>query len=211
MWVAGIDEAGRGCICGALCVASVIGDERELAGFGAKDSKSLSEKQRESIYQKILDSQLEGKIGVYVAQIEACEIDRYGLSWAMRSGLQNVLAGIAEFVCSRFFIEQNAMLECITLDGNTTFGAQMPESLAGVRLQTLVKADVTMPAVSCASIVAKVYKDRQMRDIDRLYPQYALAKNKGYGTLEHKRAIAKHGYCPHHRRSFKIFLQESLF
>ena len=94
------------------------------------------------------------------------------------------------------------------MDGNTTFQAKIPHILtqSGVGVQTLVKADDIMPIVSCASIVAKVSKDRQMHKLDKLYPQYFLAKNKGYGTLQHKKAIAKNGYCPHHRKSFKILM-----
>ena len=233
MWVAGIDEAGRGCICGALFVAGVIGEEYKLACFGAKDSKKLSPKQRERIYQALLESQHKGEIGLFVAQIEAWEIDKLGLSIAMKNGIEQILCGIAEFAISQKLIGQNVrqstakhnlleqdveqnlidsknVLQEITIDGDTTFHAQIPHIFmqSGVRVQTLVKADDIMPIVSCASIVAKVSKDRQMQELDKLYPQYFLAKNKGYGTLEHKKAIAKNGYCPHHRKSFKILMQE---
>ncbi|WP_258864718.1 ribonuclease HII [Helicobacter cinaedi] len=239
MWVAGIDEAGRGCICGALFVAGVIGEEHKLACFGAKDSKKLSPKQRECIYQTLLESQHKGEIGLFVAQIEAWEIDKFGLSIAMKNGIEQILCGIAEFAISQKLIGQNVrqntakhnlleqdveqnptnltdsknVLQEITIDGNTTFHAQIPHILtqSGVRVQTMIKADDVLPIVSCASIVAKVSKDRQMHELDKLYPQYFLAKNKGYGTLQHKKAIAKNGYCPHHRKSFKILIQECLF
>lgn len=217
MWVAGIDEAGRGCICGALFVAGVIGREESIAHFGAKDSKKLSPKQRERIYQALLESQHKGEIGLYVAQIEAWEIDKFGLSFAMKSGIEKILCGIAEFATLQNLLGQNLMEQKtwreITIDGNTTFQAQIPHILTqnGIRVQTLIKADELLPIVSCASIVAKVSKDRQMQELDKLYPQYFLAKNKGYGTLEHKKAIAKNGYCPHHRKSFKILIQECLF
>nr|WP_236096741.1 ribonuclease HII [Helicobacter magdeburgensis] len=236
MWVAGIDEAGRGCICGALFVAGVIGREENIAHFGAKDSKKLSPKQRERIYQTLLESQHKGEIGLFVAQIEAWEIDKLGLSIAMKNGIEQILCGIAEFAISQKLIGQNVRqntakhnlleqdveqnltdsknaLQEITIDGNTIFHAKIPHILtqSGVRVQTMIKADDVLPIVSCASIVAKVSKDRQMRELDKLYPQYFLAKNKGYGTLQHKKAIAKNGYCPHHRKSFKILIQECLF
>ncbi|WP_295738118.1 ribonuclease HII [uncultured Helicobacter sp.] len=239
MWVAGIDEAGRGCICGALFVAGVIGREENIAHFGAKDSKKLSPKQRERIYQTLLESQHKGEIGLFVAQIEAWEIDKLGLSIAMKNGIEQILCGIAEFAISQKLIGQNVRqniagenllkqdveqnptdstdsknaLQEITIDGNTTFHAQIPHILtqSGVRVQTMIKADDVLPIVSCASIVAKVSKDRQMHELDKLYPQYFLAKNKGYGTLQHKKAIAKNGYCPYHRKSFKILIQECLF
>ena len=239
MWIAGIDEAGRGCICGALFVAGVVGREENIIQFGAKDSKKLSPKQRERIYESLLDSQNNGEIGVFVAQIEAWDIDKFGLSFAMKSGIEKILCGIAEFAISQKLIGQNVRqniagekllkqdveqnptdstdsknaLQEIIIDGNTTFHAKIPHSLVqwGVGVRTLIKADDTLPIVSCASIVAKVSKDRQMQELDRLFPQYSLAKNKGYGTLEHKKAIAQNGYCPHHRKSFKILMQECLF
>ncbi|WP_231996663.1 ribonuclease HII [Helicobacter cinaedi] len=234
MWVAGIDEAGRGCICGALFVAGVIGREENIAHFGAKDSKKLSPKQRERIYQTLLESQHKGEIGLFVAQIEAWEIDKFGLSIAMKNGIEQILCRIADFATLQNLIGQNVeqntakhnlleqdveqnptdstdsknALQEIIMDGNTTFQAKIPHILtqSGVGVQTLVKADDIMPIVSCASIVAKVSKDRQMHELDKLYPQYFLAKNKGYGTLQHKKAIAKNGYCPHHRKSFKILM-----
>ncbi|CAM3281594.1 ribonuclease HII [Helicobacter labetoulli] len=218
MWVAGIDEAGRGCICGALFVAGVIGREENIAHFGAKDSKKLSPKQRERIYQTLLESQHKGEIGLFVVQIEAWEIDKFGLSIAMKNGIEQILCRIADFATSQNLKGQNLAgrengLEEIIIDGNTTFHAKIPHSLVqwGVGVRTLIKADDTMPIVSCASIVAKVSKDRQMQELDRLFPQYSLAKNKGYGTLQHKKAIAQNGYCPHHRKSFKILMQECLF
>ncbi len=91
MWVAGIDEAGRGCICGGL--------------FGAKDSKKMLPKQRERVYNALLDSQKRGEIGFYVAQIQAWDIDKYGLSWAMRSGIEEVLSYLGSYM-----LEQNIFL-----------------------------------------------------------------------------------------------------
>lgn len=205
MWVAGIDEAGRGCICGGLFIAGIIANEQVIAQFGAKDSKKMLPKQRERVYNALLDSQKRGEIGFYVAQIQAWDIDKYGLSWAMRSGIEEVLSYLGSYMLEQNILVQNQPLD-IVIDGNTTFGAHIPTFLAhkDVHLKTLIKGDELMPIISCASIVAKVSKDSQMYMLDNLYPQYLLAKNKGYATLEHKKQIMRYGYCPHHRKSFKI-------
>ncbi|MCX2716569.1 ribonuclease HII [Helicobacter sp. MIT 21-1697] len=207
MWIAGIDEAGRGCVCGGLFIAGIIADEQSITQFGAKDSKKMSSKQRECVYNALLDAQKRGKIGFYIAQIDAWDIDKYGLSWAMRSGIEEVLSYLGTYILEQGILMQNQPLD-IVIDGNTTFGASMPTFLAykDVRLRTLIKGDELMPIISCASILAKVSKDNQMRTLDSLYPQYFLAKNKGYATLEHKKQIMEYGYCPHHRKSFKISL-----
>lgn len=201
MWQAGIDEAGRGCLCGGLFVAGVIGEEHTISNFRAKDSKVLSPKRRESIYQAMLEAYHRGEIGLYVVEISSADIDRHSLSWAMRQGIQGVLDAISAYVA----MAQIAQKLSIFIDGNTTFGAELSQNALslGLSMQTLIKGDSLMEVISCASVAAKVCKDRQMQALDKLYPQYKLAKNKGYGTLEHRRSIAQYGLCPHHRRSFK--------
>lgn len=206
MWVCGIDEAGRGCLCGGLFVAGVIGRVQMLNTFGAKDSKKLSPKKRENIYQELLKAHFDEKIYLYVAQINAQEIDKNGLSWAMRHGIESVISNIGEYILKHKILQDSYEKLQITIDGNTSFHAQMPPYLLehGVELNTLIKGDCKMVAISCASIAAKVNKDKQMLELDKLYPQYNLAKNKGYGTLEHRISIIKNGYSPHHRKSFKF-------
>lgn len=295
MWIAGIDEAGRGCICGGLFVAGVVGLESSIKTIGAKDSKALSPKRREQIYDKILECAKNGDLAYHIACIEAHEIDKLGLSLAMKSGIEAVLEGLSAFIIARNIAEssvdsalhtahndlfsqhtahlsqstQNAIqsntalqsvahnaknlahkaspnvslatqnaqtsqnnsplisqstsqtkrtshnatkLESnafrIIMDGNATFNATMPEALSarGVVLQTQIKGDSLYPSVSCASILAKVSKDRQMLALDKLYPHYNLAKNKGYGTLEHRQSIAKYGLSAAHRKSFQVSL-----
>lgn len=285
MWIAGIDEAGRGCICGGLFVAGVVGLESSIKTIGAKDSKALSPKRREQIYDKILECAKNGDLAYHIACIEAHEIDKLGLSLAMKSGIEAVLEGLSAFIIARniaessvdsalhtahneLFSQHTAHLSqstqshaplsqsvahnaknlahkashnvslamqntqhlsqstsqtkrishnatklessafSIIMDGNATFNATMPEALSarGVVLQTQVKGDSLLPAVSCASILAKVSKDRQMLALDKLYPHYNLAKNKGYGTLEHRQSIAKYGLSAAHRKSFQVSL-----
>ncbi|TLD96613.1 ribonuclease HII [Helicobacter jaachi] len=212
MWVAGIDEAGRGCICGGLFVAGVIGKAEVIATFGAKDSKKLTPKKRENIYNALVNAQKDNEIKLFCAQIDAWEIDKNGLSWAMRYGIEHIISQMGDVIQSlNLSLEQ--LPQGIILDGNTTFNALLPAHLESmdIKLTPLIKADSLMPVVSCASIVAKVHKDKQMRTLDTLYPHYKLAQNKGYGTLEHKKLIAQYGYCPHHRKSFKITIKGSLF
>lgn len=231
MWVAGIDEAGRGCLCGSLFVAGVIGKAHIIESFGAKDSKRLSPKRREYIYESMEKAQNKGEIGIYVVEINAEEIDTNGLSFAMRKGIESLLKALGDYALQYKILQKDIMIKektqgfqalkkgleindtnngdkeerfTIVVDGNTIFNAQIPQYLQelGLSVKTLVKADSLLSVVSCASIAAKVCKDRQMCALDKLYPQYKLAKNKGYGTLEHRKSIAQYGYCPHHRKSF---------
>ncbi|WP_276891789.1 ribonuclease HII [Helicobacter japonicus] len=215
MWVAGIDEAGRGCLCGSLFVAGVIGKAHIIESFGAKDSKRLSPKRREYIYESMEKAQNKGEIGIYVVEINAEEIDTNGLSFAMRKGIESLLKALGDYALQYKILQKELDINdtnngdkrerfTIVIDGNTIFNAQIPQYLQelGLSVKTLVKADSLLSVVSCASIAAKVCKDRQMCALDKLYPQYKLAKNKGYGTLEHRKSIAQYGYCPHHRKSF---------
>ena len=215
MWVAGIDEAGRGCLCGSLFVAGVIGKAHIIESFGAKDSKRLSPKRREYIYESMEKAQNKGEISIYVVEINAEEIDTNGLSFAMRKGIESLLKALGDYALQYKILQKELEINdtnngdkrerfTIVIDGNTIFNAQIPQYLQelGLSVKTLVKADSLLSVVSCASIAAKVCKDRQMCALDKLYPQYKLAKNKGYGTLEHRKSIAQYGYCPHHRKSF---------
>ena len=215
MWVAGIDEAGRGCLCGSLFVAGVIGKAHIIESFGAKDSKRLSPKRREYIYESMEKAQNKEEISIYVVEINAEEIDTNGLSFAMRKGIESLLKALGDYALQYKILQKELEINdtnngdkrerfTIVIDGNTIFNAQIPQYLQelGLSVKTLVKADSLLSVVSCASIAAKVCKDRQMCALDKLYPQYKLAKNKGYGTLEHRKSIAQYGYCPHHRKSF---------
>lgn len=192
----GIDEAGRGCLCGGLFIAGLMGETKYLQSLGARDSKKLSFQRREQIYENLLKASERGDVRYHVSKKEAWEIDQKGLSWAMKSGIEEIFENLGE--CGVEFV----------IDGNSTFKALLPQRLQicenPVRVSTLVKGDDKFLEISCASILAKVSKDRQMLELDRHYPHYALGKNKGYGTAEHIAQIERYGYCPHHRRSFKI-------
>jgi ribonuclease HII len=178
----GIDEAGRGPIAGSLVIAGVI-LHKNLEGLN--DSKKLTEKRRESLYEHIIENSTH-----HIVIFSAAQVDAMGISLCMRQGLQEIMATIT---CDDYLF-----------DGNTTFGLQ--------GLRTLIKADATVAQVSAASILAKVTHDREMITFSQKYPQYAFEKHKGYGTAHHIDAIKKHGYCEVHRRSFRLkALEATLF
>lgn len=178
----GIDEAGRGPLAGALYIAGVI---LRQPIEGLVDSKKLSEKKRENLFEQILQNGT-----CHIARFDAEQIDTLGMSACLAQGLRDIM---------------NALGDVDYLyDGNSTFGVK--------GLTTLVKADVTVPEVSAASILAKVSRDREMVRLSRIYPQYGFEGHKGYGTASHVEAIRQHGYCDIHRKSFKLkALQPSLF
>ena len=170
----GIDEAGRGCLAGPLVVAGVI-----LTGKvkGLNDSKQLSEKKREMLYDKIIQN-----ASYEIVFTDNATIDEIGLSQALKDSI--------------IMIMKKLHPTKTIMDGNTTFG------VTGV--EAIIKADATVPEVSAASILAKVSRDRYIVAEDQNFPEYGFAKHKGYGTAHHVAMIAKHGYCTLHRKSFKI-------
>lgn len=182
MKLCGIDEAGRGPLAGPLVMAGVI-LIKPISGLN--DSKKLSEKMRETLFELILTN-AEYKIVRFSAQ----QIDTLGLSACLKMGLEEILDCLSA--------------DDYLFDGNSKFG------VSGLR--TLVKADALIPEVSAASILAKVTRDREMIEIDPLYPHYGFALHKGYGTCAHVQAIKEYGYSDIHRKSFKLkSLQPSLF
>jgi ribonuclease HII len=179
----GIDEAGRGPIAGDLVMAGcVLREEIE----GLNDSKKLTQKRREALYEKIVASE-----AVYhIVKFSASEIDANGISHCLREGLKEIMT----------HIEAKEYL----FDGNTNFGVK--------NLTTMIKADGVVPEVSAASILAKVTHDRDILKLAKAYPEYQLEKHKGYGTKLHIEMIKKYGYSPIHRKSYKIkALQPTLF
>lgn len=182
MKLCGIDEAGRGPLAGPLVMAGVILHKPIL---GLNDSKKLSEKKREALFNLIIDNSSHK-----IVRFTAADIDQYGLSACLKQGLETILDSLDA--------------DDFLFDGNSKFG------VSGLR--TLIKADALIPEVSAASILAKVTRDREMVAIDALYPNYGFAGHKGYGTSAHVQAIVKYGLCEIHRKSFKLkALQGTLF
>ena len=187
----GIDEAGRGPIAGPLVVAGAILLE-EIDGLN--DSKVLSEKKREKLFDEIKE-----KSKYHIVFKSAKEIDDFGISFCLKSSILEIMEQLQEF--SNNFL----------MDGNTNFGIQ--------NLQKEIKADAKYACVSAASILAKVSRDRFMDEISPLYANYNFHKHKGYGTKAHIEAIREFGRSDIHRFSFKLkalgetesLLQKTLF
>ncbi len=179
----GIDEAGRGPLAGPLVMAGVL-LHRPIDGL--TDSKRLDEAKREALYKTIVESSL-----YHIVSFDSEKIDEIGISACLICGLKEIISKIE---CEEYIF-----------DGNTTFGIP--------RLKSQIKADLDVPQVSAASILAKVTRDRIMVEMGERYPLYGFEKHKGYGTKAHLEAIEKNGYSPIHRRSFKIksLTQPTLF
>lgn len=178
----GIDEAGRGPLAGPLYIAGVI-FHKPIDGLA--DSKKLSEKKREALFDIIRDGTT-----YHIARFDAEQIDTLGISACLAQGLREIMKALGE--------------ADYLYDGNSTFG------VSGLR--TLVKADATVPEVSAASILAKVSRDREMVELASRYPEYGFDGHKGYGSAAHIEAIREYGYCDIHRKSFKLkALQPTLF
>lgn len=174
--VAGMDEVGRGPLVGNVVVACVVMPQTPLLEW-VDDSKKLSEGRREKVYQEILDTALHIGIG----QVTPEEIDRINILQATKQAMRQA----AEQVPADVYL----------VDAVTNLG------LKGVEVP-IIKGDATSYSIAAASIVAKVVRDRQMLQLDEMFPQYGFAKNKGYGTAQHIAALKELGPCPYHRRSF---------
>lgn len=177
--IAGCDEAGRGPLAGAVVAAAVILDPaRPIPGLA--DSKTLTAARREALAACIRERALAWAIG----RAEADEIDRINILWASMRAMERAVAALA------------VVPQLVQVDGN-----RVPPGLA-MPGEAIVRGDATVPAIGAASILAKVARDAELVELDRCYPQYGFARHKGYPTAEHLAALAAHGPCPEHRRSF---------
>lgn len=178
----GIDEAGRGPLAGPVVAGAVIlPDGVEIIGLN--DSKKLSEKKRDNLYDVILEKALYYGIG-YASHEEIDEINILNATYlAMRRAVEDLLA-------------QGAVgIDLLLVDGNR-------DPKIGYPTRTLVKGDGTSASIAAASILAKVTRDREMLQLDQEYPAYGFAKHKGYPTKAHYQAIEENGICPIHRKTF---------
>ena len=176
---AGVDEAGRGPLCGPVCVAACILDP-ENPVYGINDSKKLTEKRREALFDEITRRALAYKIVFITPQ----EIDERNILWATMDGMAQAVAGL------------DLRPDHVLIDGN-----RCPPGLAQTA-ESVVKGDANSASIAAASILAKVSRDRYMLELDKQYPQYQLAKHKGYPTKLHYELIARYGIQPFYRRSF---------
>lgn len=182
--VCGTDEAGRGPLCGPVVAAAVI-LPRDIEIEGLNDSKKLTERKREKLFDVIK----EVAIAYGIAEATPAEIDEYNIlnasMLAMRRAVE-MLKVPADFVL---------------IDGNCSRGFTLPT-------RTVVKGDSISASIAAASILAKVTRDRGCIELDAAYPEYGIAKHKGYPTKDHMDAVRKYGPSPIHRRSFLKFLDK---
>ena len=176
---AGVDEVGRGPLVGDVVTAAVILDPANPI-TGLNDSKKLSEKKRDTLYEQILEKAL----AVSVGRCSAEEIDELNILQATMTAMQRAVAGLS------------IKPEWVLIDGNRTPEFSIPA-------HAIVKGDGLIEAISAASILAKVVRDREMIELDAKHPQYGFAKHKGYPTKAHMAALQEHGILPEHRKSFK--------
>ncbi|MDI1268942.1 MAG: ribonuclease HII [Polaromonas sp.] len=177
LW-AGVDEAGRGPLAGPVVAAAVILDDLQPIK-GLADSKVLTARRREQLYEEILAKAL----CCSIAQASVEEIDRLNILQATMLAMKRAVEGLRLKPVK------------VQVDGN-----RLP--VLSMLAEAIVKGDALVPAISAASILAKVHRDRWCEQFHLEYPQYGFAGHKGYGTAEHLAALREHGACPQHRRSF---------
>lgn len=177
--ICGIDEAGRGPLAGPVVVAGVIMPQNSMIE-GVNDSKKVSEKKREKLYDLIIEE----AISYSVAIIGHDVIDEINILNATKQGLTSVVAGL------------DVKPDLIIVDALEHINTR------GIPYQSIIKGDAKCYNIAAASILAKVTRDRIMRQWDEVYPQYGFISHKGYGTAKHIQAIKEYGICSIHRRSF---------
>ena len=178
-YICGIDEAGRGPLAGPVVVAAAI-MPRDSMIEGVNDSKKLSEKKREALYELITNEAIAWGVGI----IDQKEIDRINILNATKEGLTTAVKSL-QVKPDRIIVD--------ALNGIDTLG---------IPYTSIIKGDAKCYSIAAASIIAKVTRDRIMRQWDEIYPMYGFEKHKGYGTAAHIAAIKEYGLCPLHRLSF---------
>ncbi|HGN2347882.1 TPA: ribonuclease HII [Proteus mirabilis] len=176
--IAGVDEVGRGPLVGAVVTAAVILDPANPI-LGLMDSKKLTEKKRNALYDEIKEKALCWAIG----RAEPEEIDKLNILWATMKAMERAVAGLS------------ITPDMVLVDGNRCPNLPMAS-------QAVIKGDSLVQEISAASILAKVTRDREMEQLDKLYPDYGFAKHKGYPTAFHMEKLASLGATPYHRKSF---------
>jgi len=171
----GVDEAGRGPLVGSVVAAAVILPP-DFHLYGLTDSKKLSEKKRDSLYQQITD-----QCDWSVAEASSIEIDKINILEATMLAMKRAINKLQD----ELLRSGEESIFKVLVDGNRS--PDVPNCLA------IVKGDLIEPVISAASIIAKVARDRQMKELDLKYPQYGFAQHKGYGTSEHLMALSKYG------------------
>ena len=179
-YIAGVDEVGRGPLAGpVVCAAVILPLEKKYLIDGIDDSKKLKESERERLAELIRERAVAHKI----CEADSGTIDRINILQATKLCMKRAVEGLS--------VEPDVVF----VDGNCKIDISFPQ-------QTLIKGDALSYTIGAASILAKVYRDRLMCELDKVYPQYGFAKHKGYGTQMHCKAIKEYGPCEIHRRTF---------
>ena len=178
-YICGIDEAGRGPLAGPVVVAAVIMPKDSFIE-GVNDSKKVSEKKREQLYDEIIDNCIAYGVGI----IDQIKIDEINILEATRLGVKEAVQ------------ELKQKPDIILVDALTKIDT------GGVPYKSIIKGDAKEYSIACASIIAKVTRDRIMRKWDEVFPAYGFAKHKGYGTAEHRKILKEIGPCMLHRKTF---------
>lgn len=178
-YIAGVDEAGRGCLAGPVVAAAVI-LPHEWTVWEVNDSKQLPESKREELFSRIQEQAVSWGVGI----IPETVIDQVNILQATYRAMEQAIAAL------------DTTPQYLLLDAVTLKNVQIPQ-------RGIPKGDSLSISIAAASILAKVTRDRLMIEYDKQYPDYGFARHKGYGTKQHRQAIATHGPCPIHRKTFR--------
>lgn len=179
-FIAGVDEVGRGSLAGAVVAAAVILDLSKPLPEGLNDSKKISAKNRERISDEIRAN----AICYQIAQIEADEIDRINILQATKKAMISAIGKL------------NPAADFLLIDAVQLKEINLPQ-------KAIIHGDAISASIAAASIIAKVYRDNLMRELDETYPEYGFSKHVGYGTKAHFEALRTHGACSLHRKTFR--------
>lgn len=182
-YICGIDEAGRGPLAGPVVIGAVVMPRESKLEF-MNDSKKVTAKRRDILYDEIVSSAIAYGVGI----ISQEEIDEINILNATKKGLHVALGQVIE--------KLNTKPDIVLVD------ALREIDTYGITYESIIKGDATCYSISAASIIAKVTRDRIMEEWDKIYPMYGFSKHKGYGTKAHIEAIKRYGPCPLHRKSF---------
>lgn len=188
--IAGIDEAGRGPLAGPVVVACCLMPRNSMIE-GVNDSKKISEKKRESIYENIINEAISYGVGI----IDQREIDEINILQATKKGLTQAIKNMEQELTLNTKLNIKKP-DVILVDALTKIDTD------GIPYKSIIHGDAISYSIACASIIAKVTRDKIMKQWDEVYPQYGFAKHKGYGTSAHIQAIKEYGLCPLHRITF---------
>jgi len=186
--IVGIDEVGRGPLAGPVTVCAFSVKESFDMSFlrGVTDSKKMTKKAREEWSEKLHKARRRGKVEFATCSVSAREIDKKGISAAIRTAIRRALTRL----------NVNPKKSSVFLDGSL----KAPERF--VRQKTIIGGDGKHKLISAASVIAKVHRDAYVTRLGKRYPKYGFEVHKGYGTLAHRKSIQKEGRCPEHRESF---------